>query len=167
VNGTFASLKSAANVFLDASLGYDTGSVYLNINRIDVSKAVASLGLSSGIVTASAARLESAMQAIDGQLAGGGGSISGFIDGAGALQQLPARRPNAPCATVRELHAQADAATFDSIAANARTLSSRRPGRSRPLSAMVPACRWTGARRWRPGPSEGWMMGSDARFPAA
>jgi uncharacterized protein with beta-barrel porin domain len=66
-----------------------------------------------------------------------------------------------------ELHAQADAATFDSIAANARTLSSRfapawpAAGRFRP---MVPACRWTGARRWRPGQSEGWMMGSDARL---
>lgn len=170
VNGTFASLKSAPNVFLDASLGYDAGSVYLNLNRIDVSKAVASLGLGSGIVTGSAARLESAMQAIDGQLASGGAGIgNGFIDGAGALQQLAgaAQAERALRSLSGELHAQADAATFDSIAANARTLSSRFAGLAgQPIGfgswyrqVDVPGQSDGGQTR-----SEGWMMGSDTRL---
>lgn len=170
VSGTFASLKSAPNVFLDASLGYDTGSVYLNLNRIDVSKAVASLGLSSGIVTASAARLESAMQAIDGQLAGGAAGIgAGFVDGAGALQQVSgaAQAERALRSLSGELHAQADAATFDGIAANARALSSRfadlagQPAGSGQWYRQVGGpMQGDGGRTW----SEGWMMGSDARI---
>ncbi len=170
VSGTFASLKSAPNVFLDASLGYDAGSVFLNVNRIDVSKAVAALGLGSGIVTASAQRLESAMQAIDGQLAGGGAAIGGgFIDGAGALQQVAdaAQAERALRSLSGGLHAQADAAAFDAIAANRRVLSSRLAD----LAAQPPASGNWYRRVGGPGQgeggrfqSDGWLMGSEARL---
>ena len=88
VNGTFSVLKAAPNVFLDASLAYDPNNVFLNINRIDVTKAVAGMGL-EGIGVASAVRVEAAMQAIDLQLGGvtPGGIGASFIDAAGALQQ--------------------------------------------------------------------------------
>ena len=44
-------------MFLDAALGYDPNNVFLNINRIDVSKAVAGMGL-DGISVMSALRVE-------------------------------------------------------------------------------------------------------------
>ena len=110
------------------------------------------------------------MQAIDGQLAGGGGSIgSGFIDGAGALQQLAgaAQAERALRSLSGELHAQADAATFDSIAANARTLSSRFAGLAGQPAAFGQWYRHVGGPEHGDGgraQSEGWMMGSDARL---
>ena len=90
ISGSFATLRAAPNVFLDASLSYDPNNVFLNINRIDVTQAVAGMGL-VGPAMASAARVEQAMQAIDLQLGGasGGGGISGaFVDGAAALQGI-------------------------------------------------------------------------------
>ncbi len=128
VNGTFSVLKAAPNVFLDAALAYDPNNVFLNINRIDVSKAVAGLGL-DGVSVASAARVESAMQAIDAQLGGAapGGIGASFIDAAGALQQS-ASLANAD-ASLRslsgELHAASSALTFDAIDAGRRALAGR------------------------------------------
>jgi len=128
VSGTFSALKAAPNVFLDAALAYDPNNVFLNINRIDVSKAVAGMGV-DGISLASAARVESAMQAIDAQLGGSapGGIGAAFIDAAGALQQS-ASVANAD-ASLRslsgELHAASSAMTFDAIDAGRRALGQR------------------------------------------
>lgn len=128
VAGTFSALKAAPNVFLDAALAYDPHNVFLDINRIDVSKAVAGMGL-DGISLASAARVESAMQAIDAQLGGRapGGIGATFIDAAGALQQS-ASIANAD-ASLRslsgELHAASSAMTFDAIDAGRRALGQR------------------------------------------
>lgn len=92
LTGTFASVKAAPNVFLDATVGYDANNAFLNINRINVTAAAASMGLTTTAV-ASATRVESAMTAIDGQLANGIGAIpTGFIDGAAAIQQTPDAR---------------------------------------------------------------------------
>lgn len=88
VQGRFSSLKAASNVFLDASLSYNPNTVFLDINRIDVSKAVAALGL-GGVSLVSAGRMEAAMQAIDAQLGGLAAPTigTGFIQAAGAFQQ--------------------------------------------------------------------------------
>ena len=128
VTGTFSVLKAAPNVFLDAALAYDPNNVFLNINRIDVSKAVAGMGL-TGASLASAARVESAMQAIDLQLDGRvpAGIGASFIDAAGALQQ------SASVATAEaslrslsgEMHAASSAMTFDAIDAGRRALGQR------------------------------------------
>ncbi len=92
LTGTFGAIHAAPNVFLDATVSYDTKSAVLNINRISISAAAASLGLTTTAV-ASATRVESAMAAIDGQLAKGVGAIpTGFIDGAAAIQQSPDAR---------------------------------------------------------------------------
>ena len=128
VSGTFATLRAAPNVFLDASLGYDPNNVFLNINRIDVSKAVAGMGLST-ITVASAQRVESAMGAIDGQLGGvaPAGIGAAFIDAAGALQQSSSIA-NADF-SLRSLsggmHAASTAMTFDAIDAGRRALNGR------------------------------------------
>lgn len=128
VSGSFSSLQAASNVFLDASLAYDPNNVFLNINRIDVTKAVAGLGL-EGISLASAVRVESAMQAIDAQLGGrsSGGIGATFIDAAGALQQSgSAANADASLRSLAgELHAASSAMTLDAIDAGRRTLVQR------------------------------------------
>lgn len=132
VSGTFSTLKAAPSVFLDANLAYDPTNVFLNINRINVSKAVASLSLGSA-TTASAVRVESAMTAIDVQLAGitpaglGMNIGSGFIDAAGNLQQSTsiANADFSLRSLSGELHAASAAMTFDGIDAGRRALDGR------------------------------------------
>ncbi|MFT4256015.1 MAG: S8 family serine peptidase [Pseudoxanthomonas sp.] len=171
VSGTFASVKAAPNVFLDASVSYDTNNVFLDISRIDVSKAVAGMGLSS-ITLVSAARVETAMQAIDGQLAAGGSGISaGFIDAAGALQQVTgvAQADRALRSLSGELHAAADANALAAIDANRRALSSRfdrltaQPRLQGNWSQALgePGQGGFGIGRFQ---SSGWLVGSDLRL---
>ena len=128
VSGTFSTLRAAPNVFLEASLGYDANNVFLNINRINVANAVAGMGLSS-ITLASAERVESAMSAIDGQLAGGlpVGIGGAFIDAAGALQQASSigQADVSLRSLSGELHAASTAMTFDGIDAGRRALDGR------------------------------------------
>lgn len=173
VSGTFSSLKAAPNVFLDASLGYDSNNVFLNINRIDVSKAVAGMGLSD-ITQVSAARVESAMQAIDGQLASGTGAIdASFMNAAGALQRVVsiAQADRSIRSLSGELHAVADAAGLDNIEAGRRALSARfgelawrsesRGNWYRPLGQ--PGQGGSGLGQFQ---NDGWLMGSDQRLGA-
>ena len=128
INGTFATLKAAPNVFLDASLAYDPNNVFLNINRINVASAVAGMSLST-ITQVSAARVESAMSAIDSQLAGNlpVGIGSAFIDAAGALQQSSsiANADVSLRSLSGELHGASAAMTFDAIDAGRRALNGR------------------------------------------
>src|SRR5690606_10904681 len=127
VSGSFDALKAASNVFLDASLSYDASNVFLDINRIDVSKAVSALGLSEA-TQVSAQRVESAMQAIDAQLADGASGIdAAFIDAAGALQQSASiASADASLRSLSgELHAASAAMTFDAIDAGRRALDGR------------------------------------------
>ena len=65
VTGTFSTVRAAPNVFLDATLGYDTNNVFLNINRIQINAAAAALGFSGASLDA-AQRVEGAFGAIDG-----------------------------------------------------------------------------------------------------
>ena len=128
VTGTFSSLRSASNVFLDASLAYDPNNVFLNINRINVANAVAGMSLST-ITQVSAARVESAMSAIDGQLAGNlpVGIGAAFIDAAGALQQSTsiANADVSLRSLSGQLHGASAAMTFDAIDAGRRALTGR------------------------------------------
>ena len=128
VTGTFSSLRSASNVFLDASLAYDPNNVFLNINRINVANAVAGMSLST-ITQVSAARVESAMSAIDGQLAGHLPVRIGaaFMDAAGALQQSTsiANADVSLRSLSGQLHGASAAMTFDAIDAGRRALTGR------------------------------------------
>lgn len=128
VSGTFANLAAAPSVFLDASLGYDANDVFLDINRIDVTHAVAASGVTASTTLASAARVESAFESIDAQLAGGGSDIgASFIDGAGKLEAASstAQALASLQSLSGELHARSDAMTFDNLDAGRRALSSR------------------------------------------
>ncbi len=128
VSGTFSRLRAAPNVFLDASLSYNSNAVYLDINRINVANAVAGMSLST-ITNVSAQRVESAMAAIDGQLGGIAPPTIGsaFIDAAGALQQSSsiANADLSLRSLSGELHAASTAMTFDAIDAGRRALNGR------------------------------------------
>ena len=83
ISGTFDSLKTAPNVFLDASLGYDPSNVFLDIKRIDVSAAAQSMNLSTASQSA-AGLVESAFRALDA-----GAQVNtapAFLHAAGALE---------------------------------------------------------------------------------
>lgn len=134
ISGTFSSLKAAPNVFLIAALAYDPNKVYLDISRIDVSKAVAGMGL-SGASADTAVRVESAMQAIDAQsgVAAPGGFSPLFRDAAGAFQQAAsvAQADRSLRSLSGEMHAASTAMTFDAIDAGRRMLAQRIDGLSR------------------------------------
>jgi uncharacterized protein with beta-barrel porin domain len=120
----------------------------------------------------SATRMEYAMQAIDSQLANGAGGIDGgFIDGAGQFQQITSAAQ--AVASLRslsgELHATADAMTFDNITSNRRTLAARFGEIASQTDATGSWYRAVG----KPGQNsagfgnflrDGWVMGSDARI---
>jgi len=169
VNGTFSSVKGAPNVFLQATLAYDPNNVFLDIARIDVSRAVAALALPKP-TQASAVRVEAAMSAIDGQLAGQAAAGIGqdFIDAAGRLQQAGSvAEADASLRSLSgELHAVADAMTYDVIGAGRRALGARAgeaamrgtPDRDWYRALGAPGQGALGIARYQ---ADGWMLGSD------
>lgn len=126
-SGEFATQSEAPGVFLEATLGYDATSAWLDISSINVT-AVQGLNYTAAS-TASAARVENAMGAIDHQIAAGTtGAISGnFIAAAGQFQHAPTLQvAEASLQSLSgELHATADAMTYEGIDASRRALSSR------------------------------------------
>ncbi|MCL1633865.1 S8 family serine peptidase [Luteimonas sp. SX5] len=127
VTGTFANLTVAPGVFLNATPGYDATTAWLDITSVSVT-AVQGLNYTAAS-TASAARVENAMKAIDRQIANGGaGAIDGgFIAAAADFQRAPTMR--AAEASLQslsgELHATADAMTYEGMEASRHALSSR------------------------------------------
>lgn len=125
-NGVFDEWTSAPSVFLNAALGYDATSAWLDITSIS---ATAVQGLNyTAATTASAARVDNAMKAIDQQIAAGDGGIGGnFIAAAGDFQRAQTlQAAEASLGSLSgELHAAADAMTFESIDASRRALSAR------------------------------------------
>lgn len=170
INGRFATLQAAPNVFLDASLAYDANNVFLDIRRVDVSRAIAGMGLSA-VAVKSAQRVERAMQAIDAQIAGNGpiGISSDFIEGAGALQQVvsAAQADRAVRSLSGEAHATAQALTLEMIGMQRRSLSARVDGLTQGRGARsswqqtmaAPGQGGLGLGRFQ---AEGWMLGHDA-----
>lgn len=170
--GRFSSLKAAPSVFLEAALAYDTNNVYLDIKRIDVSRAIAGMSLPKS-AQAAAVRMEAAMSAVDGQLAGQAvtGIGQGFIDGAGDFQR--AGSVTEADASLRslsgDLHAVADVMTYDVIGAGRRALGARAEARA---SGPAPGQDWyeslgapgqgaLGVARYQ---ADGWLLGSDGQL---
>lgn len=165
VTGTFASVTNglAPGTLLQASLLHANNDVTLVTDRINVTSASLQAGLGATAL-ASAARVESAFEVLDGK----GAALDGFADAAGQLQQVDGA--NALQASLDSLsgkaHALATAATFDSIDMNRRALSAR-------VGDVQAAPRLRGA--WQSalgeagqgsfagngGATRGWMMGQD------
>ena len=123
VTGTFDAVSNSLpqGTLLQASLTYGSNDVVLVTDRINVTQA-ASLARASGAALASALRVESAFELLDG-----GAGASSFADGAAALQRVQGNQ--ALQASLDSLsgkaHALAAAATFDSIDLSRRALSAR------------------------------------------
>ena len=121
VSGTFSRVAAAPNVFLDASLGYDANNVFLNINRISITAAAASMGLTAASQL-SATRVEAAMGVIDA-----GGGAAAFVGGAGDIQGvLDARAAEASLRSLSgQMHAANAALTLEAMDSSRRSLGER------------------------------------------
>lgn len=130
LTGQFAQLTQGPGVFLTATPGYDATTAWLDISSISVTAAAQAFGASSASLS-SAQRVEAAMDTIDAQMAGSAsapGAVSGnFIAAAADFQRAPtAQAAEASLKSLSgELHATADAMTYESIDASRRALSSR------------------------------------------
>lgn len=172
VSGAFGSLRGAPNVFLEASLSYDPNNVFLDIKRIDVSRAVSALALPAP-TKASAVRVEAAMSAIDAQLAGTAATGIGqdFIDGAGVLQRAGSiAEADASLRSLSgDLHAVADAMTYDVIGAGRRALGARAEAHAADASRVqdwyqalgAPGQGALGMARYQ---ADGWLLGSEGQL---
>lgn len=166
VIGTFAGVThnlSQSTTLLQLSLTHASNDVTLTTDRISVISASLNAGL-GGAALASAARVESAFEVLDG----GGLAGSAFAEGAGELQRV--QGDQALQASLDSLsgkaHALATAATFDSIDLNRRALSAR-------FGQVQGAPRLRGAWQSQLGEvgqgsfsasgadTRGWMMGQD------
>ena len=129
LSGRFDALTSASNLFLEATFEYDyvNYDVWLNISRLDVAAAARSFANITTASLASAERIETAFDQIDAQRSEKGNSIAeDFVSLAGDFQQSSSEaEAKASLASLSgELHASADAMTFDAIDMNRRALSS-------------------------------------------
>lgn len=130
VSGRFDALTQGPGVFLQGDLEYNSSQVLLNIVRLDVSTTAAAFGSISAASLASASRVENAFLQIDAQQRGEARRqplTAGFIEMAGEFQRSSTQaQAKASLASLSgELHAAADAMTFDAIGMNRRALSSR------------------------------------------
>ncbi len=127
--GTFATLNSAAGVFLQASAVYDSSSVSLNISRLDVAATAQSLAGATPMSLGAASRVETALSRIDEQQSGGGDArvSEGFLGMAGEFQRASTEEhARASLESLSgEVHATADAMTFDAIDSHRRALAGR------------------------------------------
>ena len=125
LTGTFNGLTQGPGVFLDARLDYDANQAWLDITRLDVTAAAASM---SGITPESlgaAGRVEGAFAGLDGQVDGATGTA--FGDAAGAFQRIQSE--SAAVAALESMsgaqHAAALTSTFDTIDLGRRVVASR------------------------------------------
>ena len=163
VIGQFAGFNSNANVFLDATLGKDANNVFLNINRISVTSAAQSMGLTP-VAVSSAQRVETAFGMLDESVAT---TARGFIDGAGALQHSPnaAVAERTLASLSGELHAADTAFATMTIDGNRHALASHLDG----IADGPLASAWAEGLRGARGlshfdvQSNGWVIGHDRR----
>ncbi|MBO9715412.1 MAG: autotransporter domain-containing protein, partial [Pseudoxanthomonas sp.] len=128
ISGEFSKLffldgPSPLYTFSQSTLSYDANNIYLDIVRTNVVVAAASF---SGITPASMASAQRVEDTFDGIDAGGGVSAD-FLAGAGRIQS--SANEAVAKASLRslsgEMHAKADAMTFDNMDASRRAVSGR------------------------------------------
>ncbi len=166
LTGTFTETQiSERFTLLETTFSYDPTTAWLNIQRVNVTAAAGTAGL-TGVSMTSATRLETAFIRLD---TGAAATTAGFVDAAAQLQQV--QGASALQASLESLsgkaHGLATAMTFDNVDMNRRALSSR-------FDEVASSPRLRGA--WHsalgePGQgsfagngfqTQGWMMGQDA-----
>ena len=161
LTGTFGSLSQGAGVFLQATLGYDPLSAWLDITRLDVTATAQSLGFAPASLGA-AERIEGAFRRIDRGL----GADGDFLAAAGDIQRSPdARAAERSLASMSgELHAADAAFARFAIDGNRRALQTHLDalaGRSR-AGAWATELRDEGGLSHFGLQSNGWLIGHDA-----
>jgi len=172
LDGRFATLSSGAGVFLDASLGYDANTAWLDIRRLDIT-ATAQMAGFSAMSLSSAQRIEQAFREIDRRMDGGDGATApaGFLHAAGVFQRTAtlAAAGQSLASLSGELHGADAALALMQIEGNRHALESRLDQ----LQA-APFDRSGGA--WAAGldgqralgqfnvDGNGWVLGQDRRF---
>ena len=172
LDGRFATLSSGAGVFLDASLGYDANTAWLDIRRLDITATAQMAGFTAMSVS-SAQRIEEAFREIDRGIDGGDGATapSDFMQAAGDFQRTAtlAAAEQSLASLSGELHAADATLALMQVEGNRHALESRLDE----LQAM-PFDRSGGA--WAAGldgqralgnldvDGNGWVLGQDRRF---
>ncbi|KAF1720961.1 autotransporter domain-containing protein [Pseudoxanthomonas wuyuanensis] len=174
LSGRFDSLSNGPGVFLQATLGYDATEAWLDITRLDIAATAMAFGQISAASAAAAVRMEQAfkrMDAHDGDAAGAEPVADTFRALAGEFQRSSTQaEAKASLASLSgELHAAADAMTFDAIDVSRRALSAR-------FDQLIDLPRPRGDWYRRLGEAgqgsyggndfrmDGWMLGSDLRL---
>lgn len=88
VTGRFSTLSAGSGVFLEATLGYEPDSIWLKIDRLDVTATASALGFSATSLSG-AERVEGAFSAIDNGVVPGTDGVAGgagFLSAAGLIQ---------------------------------------------------------------------------------
>lgn len=174
LNGRFDSLSNGPGVFLQATLGYNANDAWLDITRLDIAATAMSFGRISAASAAAATRMEQAFRKIDAHDDGAAiaePGMEGFKSLAGEFQRASTQtEAEASLASLSgELHAAADAMTFDAIGMNRRALSSRfDQWVDQPLQSGDWYRRLGEGGRGSYGANgfqmNGWMLGSDLRL---
>lgn len=171
LNGTFASLSTGSGVFLQATLGYDALSAWLNISRLDVSVTSQSLGFTP-MAVGSAERIEKTFRQLDSDLdtsAPRDGTMVSrdFLAAAGELQRSPdaAAAERSLASLSGELHAADTVFARLAIEGNRHALSSHIDALAVRPSTGAWASELDGERGFSGFDlrSRGWMIGHDAR----
>ncbi|WP_158883663.1 autotransporter serine protease [Rhodanobacter sp. L36] len=130
LTGVFSGLDTASNVTLNATIGYDAHSAWLNVQQVNVTQIQ---GASYTAASYGAAqRVQGAFEQINSQLSGTGVAsgqpvATSFIVGAANIQQSPsvAAAQQSLESLSGQLHAASTAMTFEAIDAGTRALSDR------------------------------------------
>lgn len=174
LSGRFDSLSNGPGVFLQATLGYDANNAWLDITRLDIAATAMAFGQISAASAAAAVRMEQAFKRIDAHDDGAAGAepvADTFKSLAGEFQRssTQAEAKTSLASLSGELHAAADAMTFDAIDINRRALSAR-------FDQLIDLPRPRGDWSRRLGEAgqgsygangfqmDGWMLGSDLRL---
>lgn len=172
VFGTFDELSAAEGVFLEATLGYDPDSVWLDIERLDIEAAALAMGFQP-IALGSARRVEEAFDRIDQSRPDPGtppGIDSQFTAAAGTLQRIKtvSAAEQSLDSLSGELHQAGTALSLMAIENNRHALEARfdrlpdTAARGGAWAAALGDQR--GATPYLDLDSRGWVVGQDLRF---
>ena len=167
VTGTFDSLSAVQGIFLEAELAYTANAVSMEIERLDVGMAAASMGFAP-IAMGSATRIENAFRTIDERHDGGEASAE-FMGGAAAFQRTAsvAAAERSLESLSGEQHAADRAFALMAIDGGRNALESRLDTLGQGAAAGAWADRVGGQRSTWSGTwldSRGWVVGQDVRL---
>ena len=125
LSGQFGELTRGPGVFLEGNLRYDTNLAWIDVIRLDVTSAAASMAGITAQSLGAAERVEGAFERIDGQSTVGTGPVAdGFIRAAGAFQGKAAALAALDSLSGAQ-HAASLTATFDNVDMGRRVVASR------------------------------------------